>query len=250
MGGDTRALASRYVWNPMSRMSDVFGRQRIWVRGEGSRLFDSEGRSFIDGCASLWYVNVGYGRSEIVDAVSRQMLELPAWMLFGPNVAPVTVELAERLASLTPGDLNRIYFSCGGSESNEIAFKIARQYFRLRGEPGRYKVISRRGSYHGSTFGALSATGTAQNRKMFEPLVPGFRHVSPDSIEALNEAIAFEGPETIAAMIVDPSAAASGVHFPTAGYLAEVREICSRHGILLIADEVICGFGRTGPGSE
>lgn len=230
----------------MSRMSDVFGQQRIWVRGEGSRLFDAEGRSFIDGCASLWYVNAGYGRSEIVDAVTRQMSALPAWMLFGPNVAPATVELAERLASLTPGDLNRIYFSCGGSESNEMAFKIARQYFRLRGEHGRYKVISRRGSYHGSTFGALSATGTAQNRKMFEPLVPGFRHVAPDSIDELVEAIELEGAETVAAMIVDPSAAASGIRFPPEGYLSEVREICSRHGILMIADEVICGFGRTG----
>jgi adenosylmethionine-8-amino-7-oxononanoate aminotransferase len=227
-------------------MSDVFGQQRIWVRGEGSRLFDAEGRSFIDGCASLWYVNAGYGRSEIVDAVTRQMSALPAWMLFGPNVAPATVELAERLASLTPGDLNRIYFSCGGSESNEMAFKIARQYFRLRGEHGRYKVISRRGSYHGSTFGALSATGTAQNRKMFEPLVPGFRHVAPDSIDELVEAIELEGAETVAAMIVDPSAAASGIRFPPEGYLSEVREICSRHGILMIADEVICGFGRTG----
>jgi adenosylmethionine-8-amino-7-oxononanoate aminotransferase len=167
-------------------------------------------------------------------------------MLFGPNVAPVTVGLAERIASLTPGDLHRVYFSCGGSESNEMAFKIARQYFRLRGEPGRFKVISRRGSYHGSTFGALSATGTSQNRQMFEPLVPGFCHVAPDSIEALIEAIEFERPETIAAMIVEPSAAASGVRFPPEGYLSEVREICSRHGILMIADEVICGFGRTG----
>jgi putrescine---pyruvate transaminase len=243
---ETRTRASRHVWNPMSRMSDVHGHQRVWVRGDGSRLFDEEGRSFIDGCASLWYVNVGYGRTEIVEAVTRQMSALPAWMLFGPNVAPVTVELAERLASLTPGDLNRMYFSCGGSESNEMAFKIARQYFRLRGEPGRYKVISRRGSYHGSTFGALSATGTAQNRTMFEPLVPGFRHVSPDSIEALTDAIALEGPHTIAAIIVDPSAAASGIQFPPERYLADLRDICTRHGILLIADEVICGFGRTG----
>lgn len=243
---DIRMLADRHVWNPMSRMSDVEGKQRVWVRGEGSRLYDQEGRSFIDGCASLWYVNVGYGRREIIDAVERQMSALPAWMLFGPNVTLPTVELAERLASLTPGDLNRFYFTCGGSESNEMAFKIARQFFRLRGEPGRYKILSRLGSYHGSTFGAVSATGTANNRRMFEPLVPGFRHVAPDSIDALVAAIEFEGPETIAAVIVDPSAAASGVHFPPDGYLPAVRDICSERGILLISDEVICGFGRTG----
>jgi putrescine aminotransferase len=243
---DLRARGSRHVWNPMSRMSDVLDRQRVWVRGEGSLLFDEDGRAFIDGCASLWYANVGYGRREIVEAVERQMSELPAWMLFGPNLTPATVELAERLAALTPGDLNRMYFTCGGSESVEIAFKIARQYCRLSGQGRRYKILARRGSYHGSTFGALSATGTPANRSMFEPLVPGFRHVAPFSTEALAETIEFEDPETIAAMIVDPASAASGIRFPADDYFAEVRRICSDHGILLISDEVICGFGRTG----
>src|SRR5439155_14049100 len=113
---------------------------------------------------SLWYVLVGYGRDEIVEAVAAQMRQLPAWMIFGNNVTPATVDLAERLARLTPGDLNRIFFTSGGSEAVETALKIARQYFRLVGEPGRYKVIARRGSYHGSTLGALSATGTTHSR--------------------------------------------------------------------------------------
>jgi putrescine aminotransferase len=243
---DTRDRANRYVWNPMTRMADVLGRQRVWVRGEGSTLFDEEGRAYLDGCGSLWYANVGYGRQEIVDAVARQMELLPAWMLFGPNVTVPTVDLAERLAGLTPGDCNRIYFTCGGSESVEIALKIARQYHRLVGSHGRVKVIARRGSYHGSTLGALSATGTPHNRRMFEPLVPGFRHVDPFSLEALEAAVELESPETVAAILVEPASAASGLRFPPDGYLPGVRELCDRHGILLVADEVICGFGRTG----
>jgi putrescine aminotransferase len=191
-------------------------------------------------------VNVGYGRREIVDAVARQMELLPAWMLFGANVTVPTVDLAERLAGLTPGDCNRIYFTCGGSESIEIALKIARQYHRLVGSAGRVKVIARRGSYHGSTFGALSATGTPHNRRMFEPLVPGFRHVDPFSLEALEAAVELEGAETVAAILVEPALAAAGVRFPPDDYLPRVRELCDRHGILLVADEVICGFGRSG----
>lgn len=243
---DTRARGSAHVWNPMSRMSEVLGRQRVWVRGHGSTLVDEDGREFIDGIASLWYVHAGYGRDEIVDAATRQLRELPGWMLFGPNLTPVTVDLAERLAALTPGSLDRIYFTCGGSEAVEIALKIARQHFRLRGQGGRHKVIARRGAYHGSTFGALSATGTPHNRTMFEPLVPGFRHVEPFSVTAMREAIEFEDPSTVAAVLVEPSSAASGIHWPDDDYLPAVRRLCDEHGILLISDEVICGFGRAG----
>ena len=246
MTDSVRERGDRHVWNPMSRMSDVLGRQRVWVRGAGSTLFDESGRGYIDGCASLWYVHVGYGRAEIVAAVQRQLSELPSWMLFGPNLNPPAVDLAERLANLTPGNLNRMYFTCGGSEAVETSIKIARQYFRLLGQSGRYKVIARRGTYHGSTFGALSATGTPRNREMFEPLVPGFRHVDPFSLSDLRETIAFEDPDTIAAVIVDPCAAASGIHFPQDDYFRQVRDVCSEYGILLIADEVVCGFGRTG----
>ena len=231
MTDSVRERGDRHVWNPMSRMSDVLGRQRDLVRGSGSTLFDESGRGYIDACASLWYVHVGYGRDEIVAAVERQLSQLPSWMLFGPNLNRPAVDLAERLAALTPGDLNRMDFTCGGSEAVETAIKIARQYFRLLSQPGRYKVIARRGSYHGSTFGALSATGTRHHRQMFEPLVPGFRHIDPFSISALRETIALEGPDTIAAMIVDPCVAASGIHLPQDDYFQTVRDVCSEHGI-------------------
>ncbi len=243
---DTRERGSRHVWNPMARMADVLGQQRVWVRGEGSTLYDEDGRAYLDACASLWYANVGYGRTEIADAVAAQLRELHAWMLFGPNLVPAAVDLAERLAGLTPGDLDRIYLTCGGSESVEIAIKVARQHHRLRGAAARTKIIARRGTYHGSTLGALSATGTPHNRRMYEPLVPGFRHVDPFSLDDLEEAIELESPDTVAAVLVEPSLAASGVHFPPADYLPGVRELCDRHGILLVSDEVICGFGRTG----
>jgi putrescine aminotransferase len=243
---DAQDRASRYVWNPMTRMAEVMGRQRVWVRGEGSVLFDESGRDFVDGCGSLWYANVGYGREEIADAVAEQMRRLPAWMLFGNNVTLPTVDLAERLAGLTPGDLNRIYYTCGGSESIETAIKIARQYFHLVGHPERFKVVARRGAYHGSTYGALSATGTTHNRRMFGALVPGFVHVPPFSLEALEETLAFESPDTVAAILVDPAMAASGLIFPPDDYLPGLRTLCDRHGILLISDEVVCGFGRIG----
>jgi len=243
---DLRSRGSRHVWNPMSRMSDVVDRQRVWVRGEGSTLYDETGRGYIDAIASLWYQHVGYGRTEIAEAVDRQLRTLPTWMLFGANLNPPAVELAERLAALTPGDLDRMYFTCGGSESVETAIKIARGYHRLLGQPGRYKLIARHGTYHGSTLGALSATGTRHNRTLFEPLVPGFRHVEPFSLSALEEMIAFEGPDTVAAVLVEPSLAASGLRFPPDDYLPAVRALCDEHGILLIGDEVICGFGRTG----
>lgn len=243
---DTQDRASRYVWNPMTRMADVIGQQRVWVRGEGSLLFDESGRDFVDGCGSLWYANVGYGRDEIAAAAAEQMRTLPAWMLFGNNVTLPSVDLAERLAGLTPGDLNRIYFTCGGSESIETAVKIARQYFHLVGHPERFKVIARRGAYHGSTYGALSATGTTHNRRMFGALVPGFVHVPAFSLEALEETLAFESPETVAAILVDPAMAAAGLVFPPDDYLPRLRELCDKHGILLISDEVVCGFGRIG----
>lgn len=238
--------ASRHLWNPMARMADVIGQQRVWVTGKGSLLYDERGREFVDGCGGLWYANVGYGREEIVEAVSRQMRALPAWMLFGNNVTPSTAELAERLAGLTPGDLNHVYFTTGGAEAVETAFKISRQYFKLEGQATRYKVICRRGAYHGSSFGALACTGTPHNRRMFEPLPSGFVHVDPFSLEDLETAIAFESPETIAAFLFDPVMAAAGLRLPEDDYFRRVGDLCAQHGILLIADEIVSAFGRIG----
>jgi putrescine aminotransferase len=242
----TRDDASRHLWNPMCRLPDILDRQRVLVRGEGSTVYDEDGRGYIDAQGSLWYASVGYGREEIVRATAEQMRNLHAYGLFGDIVTPPAADLATRLASLTPGDLNRVFFTSGGSEAVESAIKIVRQYFRLRGRADRFKVISRWSGYHGVTLGALSATGTTRNRAQVEPLVPGFPHIDPLSAEALEEAILREDPATVAAFIAEPIMGAGGVLIPPPDYFSRVREICDRYGILFIADEVICGFGRLG----
>lgn len=243
---NAREVAQSHFWNPMARLPDVMGKQKVWVRGEQSTVYDEKGRAFIDATASLWYMNVGYGRQEIVDAVAEQMKSLAAYGLFGDNLTLPPVELAELVASLAPGDLNRTFFACDGSEAVETAIKIARQHFRLVGEPYRYKIIARRTSYHGVTLGALGATGTVRNRRRFDPLPIGFLHVPPLDPTALEELIEFEGADTVAAFIAEPIMGAAGVVVPPDDYFPRVHEICQRNGILLISDEVISGFGRLG----
>jgi putrescine aminotransferase len=241
-----REEASAHLINIMTRMPDVLNRQRIWIRGEGSCVYDELGREFLDASAGAWYANVGYGWDEIADAVAAQMRELPHYALLGDNVTGPPARLAARLAGLTPGDVNRFLFTSGGSEAVESAIKIARMHFALVGESNRYKIISRWGGYHGATLGAMSATGTTYHRRKFEPVAPGFVHVSPLSVEALEEAIILESPETIAAFIAEPIMAGGGVLIPPDDYFQRVRELCDRHGIFFISDEVVCGFGRLG----
>ncbi len=232
----------------------------IAVEGKGIRITDSEGRSWIDVNGGYNSVNVGYGRAEIAEAAREQALKLP-YMPSGTTTEP-TIRLAEKLAQITPGSLSRTYFVSGGSEANETALKVARAYHRRNGEPGRYKVISRRNSYHGFTGGVLWMGGGAGVRDDFEPAYPGILH-APQPVsyrcelggetpsecaalcaKAIEEMIEFEGPESVAAVIGEPVAAGSGA--PGDEYWPMVREICDRYGALLIADEVICGFGRTG----
>lgn len=231
-------------------------------RGDGCWLTDGEGRRYLDAYAGLWNVNVGYGRKEIADAVYAQLQQLPFYPL--SQVTEPAAELASRLAEILPGDLQHVFFSNSGSEANETAFKIARQYARQKyPEQNRYKVLSRYRSYHGFTFGAVSATGQVGRRTKFEPLVPGFLHVDPPycyrcplklthpdcgiaCVEEFEEVIQREGPETVAAIIVEPVIGGGGVIVPPDEYLPRLREICDRHGVLLILDEVITGFGRTG----
>ncbi len=243
---DVRASATRHLWNPMARMAAVVGNQRVLVRGHGSTIWDEDGREYIDAQGSLWYANVGYGREEIAASVARQLGELHAYGLFGDVVTPPPAKLARRLSQYTPTGIDHFFFTSGGSEAVETAFKIARQYHRLQGAPDRVKIISRRGSYHGVSYGALSATGTRRNRSGFEPLAPGFVQVPALSFDALQETVEYEGPETIAAIITEPVMGAAGVVFPPSGYLEAIRSMCSDLGILWIADEVICGFGRMG----
>ncbi|MGB3837308.1 aspartate aminotransferase family protein [Castellaniella sp.] len=243
---DSKLMASAHLWNPFSNMGNTVGNQHTWVRGEGSHIYDESGKKYIDALASLWYMMVGYGREEIVEATAKQMRLLPAYSIFVDSINIPAAELSERIAQLTPGDLDRIFFTTSGSEAAETAIKIVRQHFRLKGQSSRYKIIGRRRAYHGVTLGALSVAGITANRRMFEPLAPGFCHVEHSSVEAFEELIAFEGPETIAAFFAEPIMGAGGVIAPPDDYFVRIREICDKHGILFVADEVICGFGRTG----
>jgi adenosylmethionine-8-amino-7-oxononanoate aminotransferase len=232
------------------------------VRGEGCCLWDSEGRHYIDGMAGLFCVNVGYGRRRIVEAVAEQMNQLaycPLTQTHGPGA-----QLAARLGSLLPPGLDRVFFLNSGSEAVETALKMARQYGRMvhRGQ-NRYKIIARHRGYHGLTFGAMSATGQIARKQAFEPLVPGFYHVPPPDryrcgwcrnepactlgcADEIERVIRMEGPETVAAVIAEPVIGGGGIFPAPPGYLERLREICDRYDVLLILDEVITGFGRTG----
>lgn len=234
---------------------------RVFVSGTGSTLTDIQGRRYIDGLAGLFLVNVGHGRAEIGEAMARQAAQI-AYTAASNSTNPATARLAEKIASLTPGDLNRIFFVSGGSEAVESAIKIAKQAQVLRGHPKRYKIICRRGSYHGTTYGAASLTGS-QSEKYFGPFMAGVSRVpSPNHYrndfglerEAgdvmcarfVEQEILVQGPEHVAAVIGEPISASNGTHLPSPIYWQMLREICDRYGVLLIMDEVITGYGRTG----
>jgi adenosylmethionine-8-amino-7-oxononanoate aminotransferase len=236
-------------------------RLRIFDRGEGARLYDVQGREYIDGIAGLWVVNAGHGRREIADAYAEQAARLGYASSMTYTTTPA-VRLAEKLAEITPGDLSRAFLVSGGSEAVETAVKIAKQVQAMRGLPKRYKIIARRRSYHGMTYGAMSLTAT-RNETWFGPFMYGIYHVpTPDHYRSdfglpgeegdlmaaryVEQEIESQGPESVAAVIGEPVSTAAGVHVPSPKYWQMLREICDRHGVLLIADEVINGFGRTG----
>jgi len=237
---------------------------RVFERGQGCMLYDVQGNEWIDGIAGLWVVNAGHGRQEIGDAMAAQAGKL-AYVSAASYTSVPAVQLSEMIAELTPGDLSRVFFCSGGSEAVESAMKIAKQVQALRGFPKRYKIIARRGSYHGATFGAMSLTtgNRAQVERFFGPLMYGVVHTpSPNhyrnDFELEGEAgdimcakwvekeIMFQGPETVAAVIGEPISSSNGVHVPSPKYWQMLRDICDRHGVLLIMDEVINGWGRTG----
>lgn len=226
----------------------------VMVEGEGAVLRDAEGRQYIDGLASLWNVNIGHGRTELAQAAAEQMRRLAFTSAYVGFTNEPAVRLAGRLLGLAYPNLSGVYFTTAGAESNESAFKIARYYWKRRGMPLKTRVIARHHGYHGVTMAAMSATGMAAYHKMFAPTVPGFVHVLPSypyrypgsMAEALEEAIQRERPETVAAFIAEPVMGAGGVIVPHPDYFPQVREICDRHQVLFIADEVITGFGRTG----
>jgi adenosylmethionine-8-amino-7-oxononanoate aminotransferase len=256
--------AHRHLWMHFTRLSgDARHEIPTIVRGEGVWVYDQHGRRYLDGLSGLFTSQVGHGRTELAEAAARQAGRLayfPVWSY----AHPTAVELADRLAELTPGDCNRIFFTTGGSEAVESAWKLARQYFKVTGQPSRTKVIARDIAYHGATMGALSVTGLSDIKTPFEPLVPGGVHVPntnfdraryfADDLEAfgqwaadaIEQAILIEGPDTVAAVFLEPVQNAGGCFPPPPGYFARVREICDRYGVLVVSDEVICGFGRLG----
>jgi hypothetical protein len=256
--------AQRHLWLHFSRMGSYENHEvPVMVRGEGAYVWDQHGKRYLDGLAGLFTSQLGHGRTELAEAGAKQASTLayfPLWTYAHPRA----IELAERLAGYAPGDLNRIFFTSGGSEAVESAWKLARQYFRVTGQPQRTKVISRNIAYHGTTMGALSITGIPDLKTPFEPLVPGaikvpntnfyraplfaddeaaFGQWAADEIE---RAILREGADTVAAVYLEPVQNAGGCFPPPPGYFERVRQICDRHGVLLVSDEVICAFGRLG----
>lgn len=234
-----------------------------WVRGEGSLLFDQDGKAFIDAISGLWNVAVGHGRSELADIAADQMRQLAYCSGYSGSTNPQAIELAERLAGLCYPSVNRFFLTSGGAESNDTAFKTARYYWKCHGRPQKTKVISRQWGYHGVTMASMSATGIEPYWPMFEPRMDGFTHIPspypyryphPDdgrtqgqaAADELEAAILREGPETVAMFLAEPVQGASGVIVPQDDYFPRIREICDRYDVLLSADEVITGFGRTG----
>lgn len=259
--------AKDHLWMHFTRQSVLEqSGAPIIVKGEGHHIWDSRGTRYLDGLSGLFVVNAGHGRRRLAEAAAKQAEELaffPIWSYAHPGA----IELADRLADYAPGDLNRVFFSTGGGEAVETAFKLAKQYWKLQGRPMKHKVLSRAIAYHGTPHGALAITGIPAMKEMFEPLAPGgFRVPNTNYYRAeesgfaggteeefgvwaanrIEEMILFEGPETVAAVFLEPVQNAGGCFPPPPGYFQRVREICDRYDVLLVSDEVICAFGRIG----
>ncbi len=260
--------AKDHLWMHFSRqsvMEDGPG-VPIIVKGSGHHIWDSSGKKYFDGLSGLFVVNAGHGRRRLAEVAAKQAEELaffPLWSYAHPSA----IELADRLASYAPGDLNRVFFSTGGGEAVETAFKLAKYYWKLQGRPTKHKVISRNVAYHGTPQGALAITGIPAMKEMFEPVTPGgFRVPNTNFYRAaemgapaedlesfglwaanrIEEMILFEGPETVAAVFLEPVQNSGGCFPPPPGYFRRVREICDQYDVLLVSDEVICAFGRIG----
>ncbi len=253
------------LWMHFTRHStfEEGGAVPIITHAEGAYLYEENGRKILDGLAGLFTVQIGHGRKELAEAAAKQMQELSFFPLWS-YAHPKAIELAERLVHYAPGDLNRVFFTTGGGEAVESAWKVAKQFFKLTGKPMKHKVISRSVAYHGTPQGALAITGIPDAKKYFEPLTPGgFRvpntnfyraPIHQDDIKAygrwaadrIEEAILFEGADTVAAVFLEPVQNSGGCFPPPPGYLERVREICDEYDVLFVADETICAFGRIG----
>ena len=257
---ELQELAKRHLWMHFSRMgSYVDGAEvPIIVRGEGCYVWDQHGRRYLDGLSSLFCTNIGHGRADVAQAGADQAKELGFFTNWS-YAHPRAIELAAKVAELAPGDLNRVFFTSGGSEAVESALKLSRQYHKLRGNSMKYKVIARETAYHGTTMGCLTATGIASLRAPFEPLPAGGCHVpntntyrlpeghsADELVEAIAHRIEFEDPSTVSAIILEPVQNAGGCFVPPENYFQRVREIADFYDVVFISDEVICSWGRLG----
>jgi len=265
-GDDQLAERAReHLWMHFTRHStyEDGGHVPVITRGDGAYIWDDQGKRYLDGLAGLFVVQVGHGRTELAEVMAKQASELAFFPLWS-YAHPAAIDLADRLAELAPGDLNRVFFTSGGGEAVESAWKLAKQYHKLTGNPMKHKVISRSIAYHGTPHGALSITGIPDAKKYFEPLVPSAVKVpntnfyrAPEhgddltafgrwAADRIAEAIEFEGPETVAAVFLEPVQNSGGCFPPPPGYLERVREICDEYDVLYVSDETICAYGRVG----
>jgi len=258
------ALDQAHVIHPLHGASgQTASGPLILVSGQGAVVRDIHGREYLDGLSQLWNVNVGHGRRELADVAAEQMSRLAFASNYSGQANIPAIRLARKLVEISYPNIQAVFFASGGAESNESAFKLARWYWKIHGDQNKHKIISRRWAYHGVTIAAMSATGMNTYWPQFEPRAPGFIQVAPpycyrcelgktpghcpiDTAEDLEQTIIREGAETVAAFIAEPVMGAGGVIPPPDGYFAKVREVCDRHQVLFIADEVITGFGRTG----
>jgi len=252
-------MAKRHLWMHFSRMGGYADHEiPIIVRGEGCYVWDEHGKRYFDGLSALFCVNIGHGRADVAQAGADQAAELGFFTNWS-YAHPRAIELAARIAGLAPGDLNRVFFTSGGGEAVESALKLARHFHKLTGKPNKTKMIAREIAYHGTTMGALAATGITNLREPYEPMWPGGCHVANTNVyrlpegrdpaslaEAVAERIEFEGPDTVSAVILEPVQNAGGCFVPPEGYFQRIREICDFYDVILISDEVICSWGRLG----
>lgn len=256
------ATDQAHLMHPLHHPS-AYPATRVWVKGQGARITDATGREYLDGLAGLWNVNIGHGRRELGEAALHQMSTLAFHSAYAGGTNEPAIRLAELMSTIAYPSINTFFFTSGGAESSESSFKTARFYWKAQGRPDKIKVISRHRAYHGLTLAAMSATGLPAFWPMFEPRTPGFSHIdAPDpyrfahtdtsvslgvaAANKLEEAILREGPDTVAAFIAEPVQGAGGVIVPPPDYFPRIRQICDQYDVLLIADDVITGFGRTG----
>ena len=233
-------------WHPFAAMGTVKSNEFVLARGEDVWVWDEQDRRYFDGTASLWYANIGHGRSEVVEAITAQARKLESYSAFGDFSNRPAMELCERLGDLAPGEGWKVFLTSGGGDSVDSALKLARRFHSANGEPDRVHVISRTAGYHGTHGWGTAVAGIAPNREGFGPQIEDTSQVPHDSLEALGAEFERVGPGRVAAVIAEPVIGAGGVYPPVPGYLAGVQELCRRHGALFVVDAVICGFGRLG----